>query len=110
MLVYTVETAEAMEFPPGVNEPDKSKLCMLAAELLMAKLEAEQMSKEPGQSPASFRRGDTALMYTGASTGDYSMNSATSMRSGPVLTLRLLELQGLILSHLELEEGVMLNH
>ena len=79
---YTVETAEAMEFPPGVNEPDKSKLCMLAAELLMAKLEAEQMSKEPGQSPASFRRGDTALMYTGASTGDYSMNSATSMRSG----------------------------
>ena len=77
MAGYCVETEEALEFPPEVYEPNKEKLCVLAAELLMAKLEAEMLSSNDTstststavaeQSPPMLhhapRPGDTQRMY-----------------------------------------------
>lgn len=40
---YTVKKGTSLMFPGDVQEPDQAKLCVLAAELLMAKLEVEQM-------------------------------------------------------------------
>lgn len=79
---YTVETADKMEFPPGVEEPDKHRLYHLAAELLMAKLEAERLSKAPQQTlpapPPSYRSGDTRLMYNDSSTTERNLSGRNS--------------------------------
>ena len=40
---YTEKEGTSIEFPEHIQEPDKTKLSILAAELLMAKLEVEQI-------------------------------------------------------------------
>ena len=40
---YTENKGTALCFPNSVQEPDKARLCVLAAELLMAKLEVEEV-------------------------------------------------------------------
>lgn len=56
---YTVARENAMCFPDDVEEPDKERLFVIAAELLMAKLEVEQMNKgtppNPSGSPPKVR-------------------------------------------------------
>ena len=47
---YSETLESAMQFPDHVREPDKEKLKVIAAELLMAKLEAEAL--QGGQMPA----------------------------------------------------------
>ena len=42
---YTVKKGTLLMFPDSVQEPDKAKLSVLAAELLMAKLDVEQMKR-----------------------------------------------------------------
>lgn len=42
---YSVEQDTSMQFPDDVVEPDKEKLHVIAAELLMAKLDVEEMIK-----------------------------------------------------------------
>lgn len=41
------QSPSAMQFPEHVKEPDKEKLHVIAAELLMAKLEAESLPNSP---------------------------------------------------------------
>lgn len=44
---YSETSPSAMQFPESVKEPDKEKLHVIAAELLMAKLEAENLPYNP---------------------------------------------------------------
>ena len=46
---YTEKVGTSLQFPEDVHEPDKAKLSILAAELLMAKLEVEQMNSAAEQ-------------------------------------------------------------
>ena len=47
---YSEDKSTAMQFPDSVEEPDKPKLHIIAAELLMAKLEVEEQMRIPNQS------------------------------------------------------------
>ena len=47
---YSEDKTTAMQFPDSVEEPDKQKLHIIAAELLMAKLEVEEQMRNPNQS------------------------------------------------------------
>ena len=48
---YTENKGTALCFPDSVQEPDKARLCVLAAELLMAKLEVmEEMKNAAAES------------------------------------------------------------
>ena len=47
---YTENKGTALCFPDSVQEPDKARLCVLAAELLMAKLEVEDMKNAASES------------------------------------------------------------
>ena len=40
---YTVKVGTSLQFPDAVQDPDKAKLSVLAAELLMSRVEVEQM-------------------------------------------------------------------
>ena len=55
---YTEKEDNSLSFPDHVQEPDKAKVSVLAAELLMAKLEVEQMNSLSSQdtSPTSMLR------------------------------------------------------
>ena len=44
---YSETSPSAMQFPESVKEPNKEKLHVIAAELLMAKLEAENLPNSP---------------------------------------------------------------
>ena len=44
---YSVETSNSLEFPKGQTLPNKSKLYILAAELLMCKLEMARINSNP---------------------------------------------------------------
>ena len=62
-----------------VPEPDKGKLSVLAAELLMAKLEVEQMNNagsavEQRQNAATTHHHQTASHFTSSVTGTISNN------------------------------------
>ena len=46
---YTEARENSMCFPDSVEEPDKERLSVIAAELLMAKLEVEQLKASPQQ-------------------------------------------------------------
>lgn len=48
---YEEERENSICFPDSVEEPDKARLAIIAAELLMAKLEVEQLNNTPSQSP-----------------------------------------------------------
>ena len=48
---YSVVTDTAMQFPEDVQEPDRSRLEAIAAELLMAKLEVDEMNTQPQPPP-----------------------------------------------------------
>ena len=48
---YSVVTDTAMQFPEDVVEPDRSRLEAIAAELLMAKLEVDEMNTQPPLPP-----------------------------------------------------------
>ena len=48
---YSVVTDTAMQFPEDVVEPDRSRLEAIAAELLMAKLEVDEMNTQPPSPP-----------------------------------------------------------
>ena len=41
---YTEKDGTCLQFPKHIREPDKAKVSILAAELLMAKLEVEQIN------------------------------------------------------------------
>ena len=41
---YTKKEGASLQFPDAIQEPDKAKLSVLAAELLMARVEIEQMN------------------------------------------------------------------
>ena len=43
---YTEKEGTTLSFPEDVHEPDKARLCVLAAELLMAKMEVEEINSE----------------------------------------------------------------
>ena len=60
---YTEKEDNSLGFPDHVQEPDKAKVSVLAAELLMAKLEVEQMNSLSSQdtSPTSMLRSLVAL-------------------------------------------------
>ena len=56
---YTEREEDILKFPEHVQEPDKTKLYVLAAELLMAKLEVDQMNnatQQQQQQEATCRR------------------------------------------------------
>ena len=60
-------TETAMQFPDNVKEPDKEKLHVVAAELLMAKLEAEilqESSNTAGQSSMSRQSSNSTTSST----------------------------------------------
>lgn len=46
-LGYSVVTNTSLEFPKNEMEPDREKLCILAAELLLCKLEIERIRSDP---------------------------------------------------------------
>ena len=46
---YTEKDENSLQFPDSVQEPDKTKLYVIAAELLMARLEVEQMNNATQQ-------------------------------------------------------------
>ena len=73
MAGYSEETADALEFPPEVQEPDKPKLEALIAELVMAKVEVEMKSKE--------REGSQSSPRGRARTGSHS-NASSSLQHG----------------------------
>ena len=50
---YSVMETSSMQFPDSVMEPDKEKLHIIAAELLMAKLEVNDMLRNPPPAPSS---------------------------------------------------------
>ncbi len=63
---YSESVSGAVQFPDDVVEPDKRKLATIAAELLIAKFEIEEMSK----SPQRWREGvgnTTERAHTGSS-------------------------------------------
>ena len=53
---YSERTENAMQFPESVMQPDMRRLCAVAAELLMAKLEVEEKEEERGRSLQSSPR------------------------------------------------------
>ena len=53
---YSVVTDTAMQFPEDVVEPDRSRLEAIAAELLMAKLEVDEMNTQPPPRPHSIQQ------------------------------------------------------
>ena len=50
---YSVMGTSSMQFPDSVMEPDKDKLHIIAAELLMAKLEVNDTLRNPPPAPSS---------------------------------------------------------
>lgn len=61
MIGYTEEDSNTLRFPDQVKEPDRDKLCVIAAELLMAKLETEDIQSvavtpTPANQPSSLSR------------------------------------------------------
>ena len=44
MIGYTEKKEDSLQFPESVQEPDKQKLYIISAELLMARLEVERMN------------------------------------------------------------------
>ena len=48
---YTVETPTTLQFPETTVEPDRERLCAVAAELLMAKLEVEDKNTQQSSGP-----------------------------------------------------------
>ena len=50
---YSEKTENAMQFPENVVQPDVCHLRVVAAELLMAKLEVEEKEENGGQSQSS---------------------------------------------------------
>ena len=52
---YTEKEGTHIEFPEHIQEPDKTKLTILAAELLMAKLQVERMSSVPVSNTGMFK-------------------------------------------------------
>ena len=75
---YTEKKEDSLQFPENVQEPDKQKLYVIAAELLMARLEVDRMNPasrsqqfegSPHQSsPSNQHRAQTA-MVAGGTTG-----------------------------------------
>ena len=65
MVGYSEMTPDSIQFPASVEEPDTAKLRVLAAELLMAKLEVEKYSQASRSSP----RVGMHQMYTGGQGG-----------------------------------------
>ncbi len=70
---YTNETGNSVEFPPEVAHPDPKRLSMVAAEILMAKLEVEKMKREAeserryphqGADRNSYQRQQTQDLYS----------------------------------------------
>ena len=90
---YSVQTSDSVQFPEHVHEPDKNKLYVMAAELLMAKLEVEMMSKNStsslmedrrrqsmDQTRGQYSRSNTLQMYGEASLeGDVNYSAEKSI-------------------------------
>ena len=82
---YTEKKEDSLQFPESVQEPDKQKLYVIAAELLMARLEVDNMNPasqsqqqqqiESSSSPFNQRRAQTAVV---------SSNTGISMGGGGV--------------------------
>lgn len=77
---YTEKKEDSLQFPESIQEPDKQKLYVIAAELLMARLEVDRMNPasqsqqpqvESSSSPFNQRRVHTAIVNgtTGSSMG-----------------------------------------
>jgi hypothetical protein len=81
---YTEKKEDSLQFPESVQEPDKQKLYVIAAELLMARLEVDKMNpasqsqqqQQLGEgslrqpSPANQRRAQTALVASTTCSGN----------------------------------------
>ena len=91
---YTEKKEDSLQFPESVQEPDKQKLYVIAAELLMARLEVDRMnpasqSHQQGgdgsslrqQSPANQRRVQTAFVSS-TSTGGSGMGGGSGSSIG----------------------------
>ena len=94
---YTEKEENSLQFPEYVQEPDKQKLYVIAAELLMARLEVDRMnpasqSQQQQQvegslrqpSPSNQRRVQTAMVgsTTGAGVGSVGVGSGSSLWGG----------------------------
>ena len=79
---YTEKDENSLQFPDHVQEPDKTKLYVIAAELLMARLEVDQMNRAtqnrqeepqrevaPYQSPPRPVRAQTAMITSATGSG-----------------------------------------
>lgn len=92
---YTEKKEDSLQFPESVQEPDKQKLYVIAAELLMARLEVDRMNpasqsqqgaegsslRQP--SPANQRRVQTAFVSsTSSSTGGSGMGGGSGSSIG----------------------------
>lgn len=79
---YTERDENSLQFPDHVLEPDKTKLYVIAAELLMARLEVDQMNRAmqnrqeeqrrelaPCQSPPRPVRAQTEMVTTATGSG-----------------------------------------
>ena len=64
---YTEKDGNSLTFPESVEEPDQAKLSVLAAELLMAKLEVKQIKRE---TPKPAKQG---IATVGQSTSRHCM-------------------------------------
>ena len=75
---YTEKKEDSLQFPESIQEPDKQKLYVIAAELLMARLEVDRMNPasqsqqqqaESSSSPFNQRRVQTALVSSTTGSG-----------------------------------------
>ncbi len=79
---YTEARENAMCFPDSVEEPNKESLAVIAAELLMAKLEVEEMSKTSPSSTTQQQMSDEQSLSVPSndfSMSNHSMQSDTQL-------------------------------
>ena len=97
---YTEKDENSLQFPDSVQEPDKTKLYVIAAELLMARLEVEQMNSATQQqqwqqqeqqgdslffqqsSPRQQSRAQTAMVHNPPLPSSSSSSGGTSGQWG----------------------------